>query len=78
MIKKNLWHIIGTLMTITGIFLTIFLYQKTIKERDSVLIVDPIRTEIIDSEKLANSCIIVVTPEGTAVKADVTSVNFFL
>ena len=77
MIKKNLWQIIGTLIGITGIFLSIFLYQKTIRERDPVLIIDPVRTEILDSEKLVNSPIVVKTPDGSPVNADVTSVNFY-
>ena len=72
-----MWHIIGTLIGIGSIFLTIFLYQKTIKERDPVLITDPVRTEILDFEKLANSPIQVITPDGSPVKTDVTSVNFY-
>lgn len=77
MIKKNLWQIFGSLIGVVGILLTIFLYQKTIKERDPVLIIDPNRTEILNSEKISSSPIKVITPDGGDIESDITLIKFY-
>lgn len=79
--KTNRWVIymtyISTFITIISLILTCYFYLKTKVEREPVFVVDPVKTEIINSNNISNAPIIVTKKNGEQIKSDLVSIRFY-
>lgn len=63
---------------ILGVILSIYFYQVSIKQKDPTFIIEPIRTQIINSKKLNNQPIkVIAVSDGQEIKKDLTVIRFY-
>jgi len=75
--KKNLLSIIGVFIGVIGILLSLYFYEKTKVEREPTFVIDPIKTEILDSKSIHIAPIKVFTLDSVEIKNDLTSTIFY-
>jgi len=74
---RRFLEITGYIVGIIGLILSIYFYEVSKKEREPTFITEPVRTEIINSEKLVNNPIKVLDSNGQILSRDLTSVRFY-
>jgi hypothetical protein len=67
----------GYIIGFVGFALSIYFYEISKKEKDPTFVVEPVRTEIINSSKLQNSPIRVIKSDSQEIKRDLTSIRFY-
>lgn len=76
-IKKHSFNIVGLIIGLLGIGLSYYFYDISKIEREPVFIVDPLRTQIIDSKLIKSTPITVLTPNGRKISADLNTIRFY-
>lgn len=61
-----------------GIFLAVYFYQESIREREPCFITDPVRTSILKSTDVLHVPIKVTRTDGTEIRSDLNSVRYYL
>lgn len=74
---KNFITYSGYFVGLLGVALSIYFYEASKKEKDPTFIIEPIRTEIVNSEKLQNSPIKVIKTDSQEIKKGLTSIRFY-
>lgn len=75
-LKKNI-GILGLIIGILSIFLSIYFYKKSIKKPEPILITDPSRTLIINSEHFSDTSLKIIKSDGNEVTGNVTAIRFY-
>lgn len=76
----DVWKIIGVFGVIGTFvfgFLGIYFYFQSVEKREPILVADPVRTEIVSSERTSEAPIRVLRSDSTEVEGDVTSVRYY-
>ena len=75
---RKVFEILSFIIGALGLILSIYFYQVSKNEKDPTFIVEPIRTELINSNKLNNQPIKVIsTSNGQEIKNDLNIVRFY-
>lgn len=60
-----------------GFLIAYYFYSKSIIRREPIFIVDPSRTEILNSARISQSPVRVIKQNGDEIKSDLTAVKFY-
>jgi len=67
----------GYVVGLIGLILSIYFYEVSKKEKEPTFVLEPVRTEIINSEKLKNSPIRITKSDSQEIKNNLTSIRFY-
>lgn len=67
----------GYFVGLIGLILSIYFYEVSKKEKDPTFVLEPVRTDIINSEKLKNSPIRIIKSDSQEIKNNLTSIRFY-
>lgn len=73
---KRFWELFGVALGIIGIVISFYLYEISKRERLPTFIVEPIRTEIVNTKKLIKG-IRILRNDSIEIKSDLTSIRFY-
>jgi hypothetical protein len=76
-LTKNWISISGVFIGVIGLGLSFYFYRLSVAERAPVLIVDPARTKIIDSQSFPNSALKVLRNDNSPIASDITAIRFY-
>jgi hypothetical protein len=77
-LRRNLLNIISILIGIIGILLAVYFYSSGRRYRKIIFFEDPIKTEILNQERLTQAPIKVYRNNGDEIINDLISVRFYL
>jgi len=76
-INENWLGLLGILIGVIGLVACFYVYNLSKSTREPVFLVDPTRTEIIDSERFSETPLQIIRPNGDEIKGDITSALFY-
>jgi hypothetical protein len=75
--RQNWLGIVGLAVGIVGVVLSFYFYLQAVAEREPIFLVDPARTEIIKSERVTDTPLMVTRKTGELIKGDITAIRMY-
>lgn len=76
-LRKNWLAITGLAIGVAGIVLSVYFYWGSRRFREPIFVEDPIRTELLSHESVAQAPIQVLRSNGEPIESDLVSIRFY-
>lgn len=76
--KKNWLGLAGLIIGLLGIGSSYYFYTVSVKEKEPILLEDPLRSTIVEANSIKDFPLKIVDRDGKTVEKDITSLRFYL
>lgn len=76
--RKNWLGLVGLIIGLLGLGSSYYFYTVSVKEREPILLEDPLRSTIVEADSIKNFPLRIVDRDGKPVEKDITSFRFYL
>ncbi|MEQ9769469.1 hypothetical protein ABRQ03_01225 [Pectobacterium jejuense] len=76
--KKNWLGLIGLIIGLLGLGSSYYFYTVSVKEKEPILLEDPLRSTIVEADSIKNFPLRIVDRAGNPVEKDITALRFYL
>jgi hypothetical protein len=76
-LKRNWLGLLGLVVGVAGLVASVYFYEKGVKYRQPIFIVDPVRTQIVNRAQLSSAPIRIIKSNGEEIRSDASSLQFY-